>query len=80
MNPEKSMKKFVGATTTSCYCKSTPQGKELEDKGSTMMLTTYVAAALGEKACLGMKRYLSSEEIKPEALSIIELCLAESIS
>jgi len=52
-----------------------------EDKGSTMMHDTYVAAAVGKKACLGMKQCQAcSEKIKPVVLCIFELCLTEGIS
>jgi len=44
-----------------------------EDKSST----SYIAAVIGEKARL---RMMISEEIKPVALCIVELCLAEGIS
>jgi len=49
-----------------------------EDKGSTMMLTMWL-----RRLVKGMSRdevTSSSEEIKPVALSIVELCLAEGIS
>ena len=38
------------------------------------------AAAVGEKACLRAKQHRTGEKIKPVALSIVELCLAEDIS
>jgi len=49
-----------------------------EDKGSTMVLTMWLLWLA--KGTSRDKVTLSSEEIKPVALSIVEACLAEGIS
>jgi len=49
-----------------------------EDKGSTMMLAMWLLW-LAKRHILD-EVMLSSEKIKPIALSIVELCLAEGIS